>query len=115
MLGLIALLTVAQAAPAQETLSFERMVQCHAYRDVWQNDEDKAGRKVPEDYDWYGPFRDRLRAAGAAKGYDRYKVSDMSMALYNKMPKLAPEQNADWKKCQEETGWKPDASGKTIN
>ena len=83
---LLALLAVAPM-PAQETLGFERMLLCDAYREIWQWDEHNAGRKVPEDNDWYGPFRDRLRAAGAAQGLDRYKIS----ALYNaKVQSLRP-------------------------
>lgn len=111
----VAMLAMLAAGPAEE-LNFERMLQCHAYRDVWQWDEHNAGRKVPEDYEWFGAFRDRLRAAGAVKGLDHYKVSDMSNRLVDSLrPKLTPEQNADWAKCQAETGWKPDPSGKTIN
>ena len=101
---------------APEDLSFERLLQCQSYHEIWQWDEHNAGRKVPRDDQWYGPFRDKLRAAGEAKGYDRYKVAEMGNALVATLrPKLTPEQNADWAKCQQETGWAPDPGGATIN
>lgn len=110
MLSLIALLAAVQDP------SFERMLLCQAYHETWQWDEHKAGRKVPRDDAWAMAFRDRLRAAGAAKGIDRYKIAEMGNALVRPMqPGLTPEQNADWKKCQAELGWAPDPGGATIN
>lgn len=112
MLGLLLI----AAMPIAEDLSFERMLLCQAYHEQWQWDEHNAGRKVPEDKEWFMPFRDRLRAAGAEKGYDRYKIAELGNRLTDTLrPKLTPEQNADWQKCVAETGWHPDSSGATIN
>ena len=103
------------AALPQETPSFERMLLCQSYHEIWQWDEHNAGRPVPEDGAWYRAFRDRLYAAAKAKGIDRYRVAEMGNAQVNTLrPKLTPEQNADWKKCQAETGWAADPGGKTI-
>jgi hypothetical protein len=92
------------------------MIQCDAYHWQWQLDENKAGRKVYEDTIWFLAFRDRMRAAGAAQGLDRHKISDRMMATLKQLGNgLTPEQNADWAKCQKEIGWAPDPGGKTIN
>jgi hypothetical protein len=115
LIALLAAQTAPAPAPAEE-LSFERLLLCQSYHEIWQWDEANAGRKVPEDFEWYKVFRDRLRAAGAAKGIDRYKIAELGNAQARMLrPKLTPEQNEDWARCVAETGWKPDPSGKTIN
>jgi hypothetical protein len=111
---ILALLTA--ALPAQDPPSFERMVQCAAYHWQWQNDENKAGKPVYADDAWYMAFRDRMRAAGEAKGLNRHKVSDMTVALVKPLNDgLTAEEQADWAKCQKETGWAPDPGSKRIN
>jgi hypothetical protein len=95
---------------------FDRLLLCKAYHEQWQWDEHRAGRKVPDDTQWFLAFRQRLEAAGKLKGIDRYRIAELSNAAVKPLQAgLTPEQNADWKKCQAETGWAADPSGKTIN
>jgi hypothetical protein len=113
---MLSLLLIAMMPVAAEEPGFDRMVQCSAYHWQWQLDENKAGKKVYEDTIWFLAFRDKMRAAGAAQGLSRYQVSDRMLAILRDLGAgLTPEQNADWAKCQKESGWAPDPGGKTIN
>lgn len=109
MLILIAALA-ADASPA-----VERMILCKAYHEQWQWDEHNAKHPVYHDGEWFVPFNNKLRDAAKAEGIAYDALATRNNALVNTMRAgLTAEQNADWKKCQTEFGWKPDADGATY-
>ncbi len=103
-------------APQQADLTLDRMIRCQSLHEIWQWDEHDAGRKVPKDDEWFIPFHRKLLAAAEAAGIGYEEVARRSNALSASFrPHLNAEQQADWKQCQAETGWKPNANGETYD
>ncbi len=107
MIGLAMLAFVGAGNP-----TFERQIQCMAYREQWQQDLHNAGQPVPKDDLWFRAVLTLLDAEGTMRGVDHDKIVALSNAAVKRLQSgLTSKQTADWKKCQAELSWQPDPDG----